>query len=178
MDPKILIGLLIGAVLPFVFASLSMKAVGRAAAKMVNEVRRQFKNSPGILLGEVRPDYGACVAISTRAAQREMVAPSILAIIAPTFVGIIFGPFTVIALLAGRAAVEIVGNNLGWNDDEETRVHKTLEKAAEFLNKDLPKQLDKNTTLVNVRVSPTENKIIFQFVIANNEAFDENRQRQ
>tara|TARA_Y100000590_G_C14997269_1_gene742455 strand:- start:86 stop:517 length:432 start_codon:yes stop_codon:yes gene_type:complete len=84
----------------------------------------------------------------------------------------------VIALLAGRAAVEIVGNNLGWNDDEETRVHKTLEKAAEFLNKDLPKQLDKNTTLVNVRVSPTENKSIFQFVITNNEAFDENRQRQ
>ena len=108
MDPKILIGLLIGAVLPFVFASLSMKAVGRAAAKMVNEVRRQFKDSPGILLGEVRPDYGACVAISTRAAQREMVAPSILAIIAPTFVGIIFGPFTVIALLAGTIATGFV----------------------------------------------------------------------
>ena len=83
MDPKILMGLFIGAVLPFVFASLSMKAVGRAAGDMVKEVRRQFQANPGILKGEVRPDYASCVEISTRGAQREMVVPSILAVAGP-----------------------------------------------------------------------------------------------
>jgi K(+)-stimulated pyrophosphate-energized sodium pump len=108
MDPKILMGLFIGAVLPFVFASLSMKAVGRAAGDMVKEVRRQFQENPGILKGEVRPDYASCVEISTRGAQREMVLPSILAIVAPIVVGIVFGPFTVIALLAGSLATGFV----------------------------------------------------------------------
>ena len=83
------------------------------------------------------------------------------------------GIVIVIALLAGRAAVEMI-----WNDDEETRVHKTLEKAAEFLSKDLPKQIDKNTKVIGIYASPTENKLIYQYVIANHEAFDENRQRQ
>ena len=108
MDPKILMGLFIGAVLPFVFASLSMKAVGRAAGDMVKEVRRQFQANPGILKGEVRPDYASCVEISTRGAQREMVVPSILAVAAPIVVGIVFGPFTVIALLAGALATGFV----------------------------------------------------------------------
>ena len=101
-------GLFIGAVLPFVFASLSMKAVGRAAGDMVKEVRRQFQANPGILKGEVRPDYASCVEISTRGAQREMVVPSILAVAAPIVVGIVFGPFTVIALLAGALATGFV----------------------------------------------------------------------
>ena len=108
MDPKILMGLFIGAVLPFVFASLSMKAVGRAAGDMVKEVRRQFQANPGILKGEVRPDYASCVEISTRGAQREMVVPSILAVAAPIVVGIVFGPFTVIALLAGALTTGFV----------------------------------------------------------------------
>ena len=108
MDPKILMGLFIGAVLPFVFASLSMKAVGRAAGDMVKEVRRQFQANPGILKGEVRPDYASCVEISTRGAQREMVVPSILAVAAPIVVGVVFGPFTVIALLAGALTTGFV----------------------------------------------------------------------
>ena len=108
MDPKILMGLFIGAVLPFVFASLSMKAVGRAAGDMVKEVRRQFQANPGILEGSVRPDYASCVAISTKGAQREMMLPSLLAVIAPILVGIVFGPFTVIALLAGALATGFV----------------------------------------------------------------------
>ena len=101
LDPKILIGLFIGAMLPFVFSSLSMRAVGRAAGDMVKEVRRQFREKPGLLQGKDRPDYAGCVAISTQGAQREMVVPSLLAVIAPVLTGIIFGPFTVIALLAG-----------------------------------------------------------------------------
>ena len=94
--------------LPFVFASLSMKAVGRAAGDMVKEVRRQFQANPGILEGKVRPDYASCVGISTKGAQREMVVPSILAIVAPILVGVVFGPFTVIALLAGALATGFV----------------------------------------------------------------------
>ena len=101
LDPKILIGLFIGAMLPFVFSSLSMRAVGRAAGDMVKEVRRQFREKPGMLDGKDRPDYAGCVAISTQGAQREMLVPSLLAVVAPILTGIIFGPFTVIALLAG-----------------------------------------------------------------------------
>lgn len=104
MDPRIIIGLFIGGVLPFVFSSMSMRAVGRVAGDMVKEVRRQFSETEGILQGTARPDYASCVAISTRGAQREMVAPSLLAIAAPVVIGVIFGPFTVIALLAGSLA--------------------------------------------------------------------------
>ena len=108
MDPKVLIGLFIGAVLPFVFCALAMKAVGRAAGDMVKEVRRQFKEKPGILAGKDKPDYASCVQISTKGAQKAMILPSLLALIAPIAVGIIFGPFTVIALLAGSLATGFV----------------------------------------------------------------------
>ena len=104
LDPRILIGVFLGGVLPFVFSSLSMRAVGRAAGDMVKEVRRQFQEKKGILKGTEEPDYAACVAISTKGAQREMIAPSLLAIVAPILVGILFGPFTVLALLAGSLA--------------------------------------------------------------------------
>jgi K(+)-stimulated pyrophosphate-energized sodium pump len=104
LDPRILVGIFLGGVLPFVFSSLSMRAVGRAAGDMVKEVRRQFNEKKGILEGTEEPDYAACVAISTKGAQREMIAPSLLAIIAPIMVGIIFGPFSVLALLAGSLA--------------------------------------------------------------------------
>jgi len=108
MDPKVLIGLFLGAVLPFVFCALAMKAVGRAAGDMVKEVRRQFKAKPGILAGTDKPDYASCVQISTKGAQKAMILPSLLALIAPILVGIIFGPFTVIALLAGSLATGFV----------------------------------------------------------------------
>ncbi len=104
LHPLILIGLFIGGALPFIFSSMSMSAVGRAAGEMVKEVRRQFREKKGILQGTEKPDYASCVAISTKSAQREMVLPSLLAIIAPLLVGIIFGPLTVISLLAGSLA--------------------------------------------------------------------------
>jgi K(+)-stimulated pyrophosphate-energized sodium pump len=104
MNPTILTGLFLGAVLPFVFAAMSMRAVGRVASEMVTEVRRQYKEKKGILEGKEEPDYAACVSISTLGAQREMIMPSILAIIAPIIIGIILGPFSVIALLAGSLA--------------------------------------------------------------------------
>ena len=108
MDPKVLIGLFLGAVLPFVFCALAMRAVGRAAGDMVKEVRRQFKEKPGILEGTEKPDYAACVQISTKGAQKAMILPSLLALIAPIGVGMLFGPFTVIALLAGSLATGFV----------------------------------------------------------------------
>ncbi len=108
LDPRILVGLFIGGVLPFVFVALSMRAVGRAAGDMVKEVRRQFQEDEGILKGTSEPDYARCVGISTRGAQREMILPSILAVVAPIIVGIIFGPFTVLALLGGSLVTGFV----------------------------------------------------------------------
>jgi K(+)-stimulated pyrophosphate-energized sodium pump len=108
LDPRVLIGIFLGAVLPFVFCALAMRAVGLAAGRMVQEVRRQFKEKPGILQGTDKPDYATCVSISTQGAQRAMVLPSLLAIIAPVGVGIVFGPFTVIALLASSMATGFV----------------------------------------------------------------------
>ena len=108
LDPRVLIGVFLGAVLPFVFCALAMQAVGRAAGDMVQEVRRQFKEKPGILKGKDKPDYATCVAISTKGAQRAMIVPSLLAIVAPVGVGILFGPFTVIALLASSMATGFV----------------------------------------------------------------------
>lgn len=87
--------------MPFLFTAMSMGAVGRAAQAMVEEVRRQFREFPGILLGKDKPDYARCVEISTRGAQREMITPSLLAVIAPVVVGILFGPAAVIAMLSG-----------------------------------------------------------------------------
>jgi K(+)-stimulated pyrophosphate-energized sodium pump len=101
LNPLVLIGVFIGALMPFVFSSMSMGAVGRAAKAMVEEVRRQFKEKPGILEGKDKPDYAKCVQISTRGAQKEMVVPSLMAVITPVIIGIIFGPATVLALLAG-----------------------------------------------------------------------------
>jgi K(+)-stimulated pyrophosphate-energized sodium pump len=108
LDPRILIGIFLGAVLPFVFCALTMQAVGKAAGDMVQEVRRQFKAKPGILKGKDKPDYATCVAISTRGAQKAMIVPSLLAIVSPVLVGVLFGPFTVIALLASSMATGFV----------------------------------------------------------------------
>ena len=101
MNPKVLVGAFIGGMAAFLFCGLTMGAVGRAAQTMVNEVRRQFSEIKGILEGKATPDYGRCVEISTRSAQREMVFPSLLAIIIPIVVGVLLGVGGVMGLLVG-----------------------------------------------------------------------------
>ena len=101
MNPRVLVGVFIGSMMAFLFCGLTMNAVGRAAQKMVVEVRRQFREIAGILEGKQRPDYTSCVRISTKAAQHEMIFPSLLAIIVPMLVGVVLGPAGVIGLLAG-----------------------------------------------------------------------------
>ena len=101
MNPVVLVGIFIGAMMSFLFCGLTMNAVGRAAQSMVAEVRRQFREIKGILTGESTPDYARCVEISTRGAQREMLFPSLLAIVVPVAVGFVFGVAGVIGLLVG-----------------------------------------------------------------------------
>ena len=101
MNPTVLIGVFVGAMMSFLFCGLTMNAVGRAAQSMVNEVRRQFREIKGILTGEATPDYARCVAISTRGAQREMLFPSLLAIVVPVAIGLLFGVAGVMGLLVG-----------------------------------------------------------------------------
>ena len=101
MNPKVLVGAFIGGMAAFLFCGLTMEAVGRAAQKMVEEVRRQFREIAGILEGKATPDYGSCVEISTRAAQHEMIFPSLLAIAIPIVVGIVLGVAGVLGLLVG-----------------------------------------------------------------------------
>lgn len=101
MNPTVLAGIFIGAMMSFLFCGLTMNAVGRAAQKMVAEVRRQFREIKGILTGEATPDYARCVAISTKGAQKEMLFPSLLAIIVPLLVGMFFGVAGTVGLLVG-----------------------------------------------------------------------------
>ena len=101
MNPKVLAGIFLGSMMAFLFCGLTMNAVGRAAKKMVEEVRRQFREIKGIMTGETTPDYARCVEISTKGAQREMLLPSLLAIIIPILTGLIFGVSGVMGLLAG-----------------------------------------------------------------------------
>lgn len=108
MSPKVLSGMFLGAMMAFLFCGLTMNAVGRAAGHMVDEVRRQFRTIKGILTGEAEPDYARCVQISTRGAQREMVFPSVLAIIVPIITGLIFGVPGVIGLLVGGLSAGFV----------------------------------------------------------------------
>ena len=108
MNPKVLIGVFFGSMMAFVFCGLTMQAVGRAAQKMVDEVRRQFKEIKGILEGTGEPDYARCVEISTKGAQIEMLLPSILAILIPILMGIIFGVAGVMGLLVGALGTGFV----------------------------------------------------------------------
>ena len=108
MSPKVLSGMFIGAMMAFLFCGLTMNAVGRAAAHMVDEVRRQFREIKGILTGEAEPDYARCVQISTKGAQKEMVFPSLLAIVAPIITGLVFGVPGVIGLLVGGLSAGFV----------------------------------------------------------------------
>ena len=108
MNPKVLSGMFLGSMMAFMFCGLTMNAVGRAAGHMVEEVRRQFREIPGILTGKAEPDYARCVEISTKGAQHEMVVPSLLAIIAPIVTGLIFGVTGVIGLLIGGLSTGFV----------------------------------------------------------------------
>ncbi len=131
MNPKLICGLFIGAMMAFVFCAMTMKAVGRAAGAMVNEVRRQFKESPGIMQGTQKPDYARCVSISTAGAQREMILPSLMAIIVPVLTGVLLGVSGVMGLLAGGLTtgfvLAITLNNAGgaWDNAK-----KYIEKGA------------------------------------------------
>lgn len=122
MNPYVLVGIFIGAGIPFLFAAFTIKAVGRAAYDMVKEIRRQFKEKIGILEGKEKPDYKRCVEISTKAALREMVAPALLGIVTPILVGLIFGVPGVLGLLVGGLAsgfaLAIMLNNAGgaWDN--------------------------------------------------------------
>ena len=122
MNPKFLIGIFMGAMVSFVFAAFTMKAVGRAAGEMVAEVRRQFREIKGILTGEAEPDYARCVEISTKSAQREMVAPAMLGILTPIVIGLLLGVAGVLGLLAGGLTtgfvLAIMMNNAGgaWDN--------------------------------------------------------------
>ncbi len=108
MNPIVLVGIFIGAMMAFLFSGLTMNAVGRAAQKMVEEVRRQFREIKGIMEGETEPDYARCVEISTRGAQIEMILPSLLAIIIPIVTGLLLGVAGVLGLLAGGLSAGFV----------------------------------------------------------------------
>jgi K(+)-stimulated pyrophosphate-energized sodium pump len=122
MNPKVLVGMFMGVMLAFVFCAMTMKAVGRAAGTMVEEVRRQFREIPGIMEGEAEPDYAACVDISTVAAQREMIVPACLGLLVPIGVGLVLGVGGVMGMLAGGLtsgfAVAIMMANAGgaWDN--------------------------------------------------------------
>ena len=108
LSPYVVIGLLIGGMLPFAFSAMTMDSVSKAAYKMIEEVRRQFREIPGILEGKARPDYSSCVSISTKAALHEMIVPGLMAVIAPLLVGLLFGPGALGGLLAGSLVTGVL----------------------------------------------------------------------
>ena len=108
MIPQTLVGMFIGAMLPFLFSSMTMNAVGRAAQGIVVEVRRQFREIVGLMEGKAEPDYARCVDICTKSAQKEMILPALTAIIAPILVGLLLGPYAVAAMLAGATATGFI----------------------------------------------------------------------
>ena len=108
LTPNVVIGLLIGGMLPFAFSAMTMDSVSKAAYKMIEEVRRQFREIPGILEGTGRPDYASCVSISTRSALHEMVAPGLMAVLVPLLVGILLGPAALGGLLAGSLVTGVL----------------------------------------------------------------------
>ena len=108
LSPYVVIGLLIGGMLPFAFSAMTMDSVSKAAYKMIEEVRRQFREIPGILEGKAKPDYGTCVSISTKAALHEMIVPGVMAVAAPLLVGILFGPGALGGLLAGSLVTGVL----------------------------------------------------------------------
>ena len=122
LDPKVIIGLFIGGMLPYLFSALTMEAVGKAANQMIEEVRRQFREMPGIMEGKTKPDYASCVAISTTASIKEMIAPAIIAIVAPLLVGLVLGKAALAGLLAGSlvtgvlVAIQMSNSGGAWDN--------------------------------------------------------------
>ncbi len=108
LDSRVIIGLFIGGMLPFLFSAMTMESVSKAAYKMIEEVRRQFREKPGIMKGTERPDYKSCVAISTTAALKEMLVPGIMAVLAPLAVGLLLGPASLGGLLAGALVTGVM----------------------------------------------------------------------
>ncbi|MEG1716962.1 MAG: sodium/proton-translocating pyrophosphatase, partial [Lachnospiraceae bacterium] len=108
LNNRVIIGLFIGGMLPFLFSALTMDSVSKAAFKMIEEVRRQFRTIPGIMEGTGKPDYKSCVAISTTAALREMMIPGIMAVAAPVTVGVVLGPAALGGLLAGALVTGVL----------------------------------------------------------------------
>lgn len=108
MDARVLIGLFVGGMLPFVFSSRAIQAVGRAAQSMIEEVRRQFKEIPGIMEGSQEPDYERCIDISTKAALKEMIVPGMMAVFSPVVVGLLLGPSALGGLLAGSIVTGVM----------------------------------------------------------------------
>ena len=108
LTPNVVIGLLIGGMLPFAFSAMTMDSVSKAAYKMIEEVRRQFREIPGILEGTAKPDYTSCVGISTTAALHEMIIPGIMAVVVPLLVGILLGPEALGGLLAGSLVTGVL----------------------------------------------------------------------
>lgn len=101
MNSKVFLGLIVGAMLPYWFSAMTMKSVGNAALKMVEEVRRQFNSMPGLMQGTTKPDYAKCVQISTDASLKEMIPPAALVMFSPLVAGTLFGVETLAGLLAG-----------------------------------------------------------------------------
>jgi len=155
INPAVLCGLFLGGMMAFVFCAMTMKAVGRAAGAMVEEVRRQFRESPGIMKGEVKPDYANCVAISTAGAQREMILPSLLAIIVPVLVGLIFGVAGVMGLLAGGLtcgfALAVMLNNAGGAWDNAKKFIEKGNLGGKYLKNDKGEYVDPDGNVVQDR---------------------------
>ncbi len=146
MNPKLLCGVFLGAMMAFVFCAMTMKAVGRAAGDMVEEVRRQFRSIAGIMEGTTKPEYAKCVAISTKGAQKAMIVPSLLAIVVPVVVGLILGVAGVIGLLVGGLTagftLACMLNNAGGAWDNAKKYLEKQEKtyAPEDMDGDTPKE--------------------------------------
>jgi K(+)-stimulated pyrophosphate-energized sodium pump len=108
LDPKVIVGMLIGAMLPFMFSAFTMNSVSKAANHMIEEVRRQFHADPGIMEGTSKPDYARCVDISTAASLKEMIVPAIMAVIAPVVVGFVLGKFALGGMIAGALTAGVL----------------------------------------------------------------------